>query len=127
MSRDVITSPLRSMHIGLVAYGVDGPSPSLVFVRVPTERGRWLLTDRCVVEVACPSCEAAIGEPCRKFLTTQGEKRPLQHRVQTHFRRRDAWQEIKRTRDWHDLPKLRIPAEDLAAAMSMADDCEAKS
>jgi len=51
MSAPVIESPLRAMHIGLVAYGIDGPHPSLVFVRVPTERGRWVLTDRCVVEV----------------------------------------------------------------------------
>lgn len=36
----------QTMQIGLIAYGIDGPNPSLVFVRVPTERGRWVLTDR---------------------------------------------------------------------------------
>lgn len=56
---------MKSLNIGVVAYGVD---PSLVMVRVPNERGRWLLTDRCVVEIDCPFCLAVAGEPCRKWL-----------------------------------------------------------
>ena len=42
---------MKSLNIGVIAYGVD---PSMVFVRVPNERGRWMLVDRSVVEVDCP-------------------------------------------------------------------------
>lgn len=47
--------------INLIAYTC---TPEKVFVKVPNERGRWMLTDRCVVEVACTHCGAARGEPC---------------------------------------------------------------
>ena len=30
---------MKSHHIGVIAYGVD---PSMVFVRIPNERARWL-------------------------------------------------------------------------------------
>jgi hypothetical protein len=46
-----------------VAY--ESPLPALVFVRVPNERGRYMLTDRCVVEAPCPSCQSIKGEPCK--------------------------------------------------------------
>ena len=113
MSTPVTESPARQMQIGLVAYGIDGPNPSLVFVRVPTERGRWLLTDRCVVEVACDMCGATVGEPCRRGFRNS---RTLKHGAGTHAWRRDAWQLIKRTRPWRDTPKLRMPASDLENA-----------
>lgn len=51
-----------SLNIGVLAYGL---TPGLVFVRIPNERGRWLLVDRAVVEVDCPACGAITGEPCR--------------------------------------------------------------
>lgn len=47
--------------ISLVAYEArDGR----VFVKVPNERGRYILTERCVVEVDCWHCKSAAGEPC---------------------------------------------------------------
>lgn len=52
-----------TLNIGLTAYHALG---NLVFVRVPSERGRYLLTDLCVLVVACPHCGALIGEPCRR-------------------------------------------------------------
>lgn len=112
-----------SMTIGLVAYSVN---PSLVFVRVPTERGRYLLTDRCVVEVPCEVCGATIGEPCRRGQWWKGRRNewmegfpgPPKHGVGTHARRRDAGR-IHRggsLRPNADVPKVRIAAEDFAAA-----------
>lgn len=106
--------PRRAVFsIGLVAYGLDGPDPSLVFVRVPTERGRWVLTDRCVVEVACYVCGANVGEPCRRG---RGQGAFLKHGAGTHCRRREDWQAIKRDRDWRTTPKLRARAEDFIEA-----------
>jgi hypothetical protein len=52
-------------RIGLVAY--CALPPNIVFVRVPNEIGRWLLTDRCVVDVDCPVCKAQAGEPCHNM------------------------------------------------------------
>jgi len=50
-------------QISLVAY--ESRDGRRVFVKVPDERGRYMLTDRCVVEVSCPNCRSAIGEPCK--------------------------------------------------------------
>lgn len=47
-------------RISLISYAC---TPAKVFVRIPNERGRWTLTDRCVVEVACPTCGAVMGSP----------------------------------------------------------------
>lgn len=69
-------------RIGLVAY--CALPPHLVFVRVPNEPGRWLLTDRCVVDVACPVCHMQAGEPC---VSRPGSRR---YGVGTHADRRDA-------------------------------------
>jgi hypothetical protein len=99
-----------SLSIGLVAYGVN---PAMVFVRVPNERGRYVLTDRCVVEVACPHCDAMIGEPCRR---SGSFGRPVGYGVGTHWKRRDAWQMVKHRHPWRESPKPRIAAEDFAAA-----------
>lgn len=43
---------------------VEGPDDK-VFVRVPTERGRWVLCHPCVVTVACSDCLSLAGEPCK--------------------------------------------------------------
>ena len=48
--------------ISLVAYEARDKR---VFVKVPDERGRYLLTDRSVIEVECSMCGSARGEPCR--------------------------------------------------------------
>lgn len=116
MSTPASGFPRRALHIGLVAYGLDGPNPSLVFVRVPTERGRWVLTDRCVVEVACEHCGAVQGEPCRR-----GRQRSpvMHHGAGTHVVRRDAWQHIKGSRNWRKTPKIRLSANDLTDAQEV--------
>ena len=53
-----------TLNIGLTAHLVVG---NLCFVKVPSERGRYILTDLCVTVVPCPVCEALVGEPCRKY------------------------------------------------------------
>jgi hypothetical protein len=73
--------------IRLVAYADRG---DYVFVAVPNERGRWMRTDRAVVEVPCPACSSVCGEPCKGALVT--------YSVQTHFKRRRAWTEERRRR-----------------------------
>jgi len=80
MSYEIPPLTPRSLTIGVFAYSV---LPNLVFVRVPNERGRWMLTDRCVVEVPCTHCKAMVGEPCRRFYN----ERP-RYSIGTHFRRR---------------------------------------
>lgn len=76
--------------IGLVAY--CALPPNLVFVRVPNERGRWLITDRCVVDVACPVCGSKVGEPChnRKTVRRYGTGTHADRRAQATYRWRRA-------------------------------------
>ncbi len=102
------TSP-RQMSIGLVAYGMDGHDPSKVLVRVPTERGRWVLTDRCVVEVTCPYCKAVVGEPCRSGRQLNS------HGAGTHAIRRTEWKHLNRAtfKGGKPVPKLRVRPDDL--------------
>lgn len=54
-----------------------------VFVQVPGERGRWVLTEPCVLSRPCPRCLAAIGEPCRS-------KNFTRHTSRVHIERRSA-------------------------------------
>ncbi|HEY3434283.1 MAG TPA: hypothetical protein VGK41_01385 [Solirubrobacterales bacterium] len=116
---------MKSLNIGVVAYGVD---PSMVFVRVPNERGRWMLVDRCVVEVDCPYCKAVAGEPCRK-VARYGRglelHDPIRYGVSVHVTRREAWQKAT----GHRFPakraaphKLRIRAEELGDIQAAAED-----
>ena len=109
----LIDAPRRTLSISMNAYEC---LPGLVFVRVPNERGRWLLTHRCVAEVDCPLCKAIAGEPCRrKFGGGQ-----LRYHVDTHAVRRDAAVLIRNHNE--PKPKLRLGADDLHAATSIADD-----
>lgn len=78
--------------------------PGKVFVKVPNERGRWMLTERCVVEVACGMCGAGVGEPC--FTKETGIHR--RYIVGTHHVRRLAW---KGRPDWQQG----VHEEDLVA------------
>jgi hypothetical protein len=83
--------PPSMSRIGLVAY--CALPPHLVFVRVPNEPGRWVLTDRCVVDVACPVCGAQAGEPChnRRAVRRYGTGTHADRRVQGKYRwRRNA-------------------------------------
>ena len=71
--------------ITLVAF--EARDPSKAFVKVPNERGRWMLTDRCVVEVECSFCGAGVGEPC----FTRGAGIHRRYVVGTHYVRRLDW------------------------------------
>ncbi len=48
--------------VAMVAY--CDREPGKIFVAVPNQRGRYIRTDAAVALVACPHCEAMIGEPC---------------------------------------------------------------
>lgn len=117
-----------SLNIGIVAYGLD---PSKVFVRVPNEKGRWMMVDRCVVEVDCPYCRAVAGEPCRARTGNQlcGEVShdPIRYHVGVHVARREAWQTktglrfpAKRAEPY----KIHIRAEEMVEVTTPAQESE---
>lgn len=54
----------RNPTISLVAFEERG-NPDFIFVSVPTERGRYVRTDRCVAYVPCSYCGSVVGEPCK--------------------------------------------------------------
>ncbi len=124
---------MKSLNIGIVAYGID---PSMVMVRVPNERGRWMLVDRSVVEVDCPWCGAVAGEPCRgyspgdNFRRRHGAEPPyppesIRYGVSVHVRRKqDAQAKHGGGRYAVRLPphKLRLTTADLAALQADAPE-----
>lgn len=59
-------------------FYVIGP---VLFLQHPQLRGAWIRTDRCVILVPCPQCNAARGELC---VGSQGAM------ATTHYKRRDA-------------------------------------
>lgn len=84
-------------QISLVAY--ETRDPRKVFVKVPNQRGRWMLVDRCVVEVPCMVCGTAIGEPCISHTTCGSHT----YMVDTHYQRR---QKYKFSRNHWVVPAL---------------------
>lgn len=70
-------------QITLVAYELIPNSK--VFVKVPDERGRWMLTDVCVVKVPCEKCGSCVGEPCKSNGGTEDG-----YSTGTHYVRRQA-------------------------------------
>ncbi|WP_333679909.1 hypothetical protein [Dyella sp.] len=101
-----------SLTIGLTAYHATG---NLVFVRVPSERGRYMLTDASVILVPCAHCGAIVGEPCRGLY---GD--PHAHGVSVHVHRkgdaRHAFGHGYGARVAR-LSRLRLHADDVAAAL----------
>lgn len=73
---------LKTPAISMVAWSTQDPRQ--VFVAIPNERGRYMKTSVCVVQVACPACEAAIGEPCRVRRGGQ-----WQYNTTVHYKRSD--------------------------------------
>lgn len=74
-------------RISLIA--IQDQDENKVFVKVPTEPGRWILAQKCVVVVACPLCKASVGEPC--FNPDNGK-----YWTETHHVRRLAYQRSKK-------------------------------
>lgn len=70
----------------MIVAAMESRKPDKVFVRVPNERGRWVYTDRCVVEVPCSLCKSIVGEPCK------GQSN--NYIAGTHYVRRYAWKRI---------------------------------
>jgi len=103
-------SGCQQLNISLVAYDVTG---KLVMVKVPNERARWVLTDRCVIEVPCSHCKAIVGEPCATIRHTHTLYTSGVHYV----RRKDGKTAYGRGHRW-TAPirgeKFHITAEDFA-------------
>lgn len=102
--------------IGLIAYGI---TKTHIMVRVPNERGRWLLTHRAVAVVACRCCGAIAGEPCHNMRGGSARR----YWTETHVIRRDDAASANR----NGVPpvvlhKLRVTAADLAAAEADAPE-----
>lgn len=104
---ELIEKPLRSLHVGVHAYECI---PGLVFVRVPNERGRYMLVDRCVAEVDCRLCGAIAGEPCHN------RKRDRKYHIMTHAVRREDWKKQGKGRHARPKPKIHIAVEDYLGA-----------
>lgn len=115
---------MKSLQIGMLAYGVD---PTIVMVRVPNERGRWIATDRCVVEVGCPQCGAVVGEPCRRITGSYYRRHmidppptpisDIRYGISVHIARKSVAQQELGGRNYaarRPPHKLRINADELA-------------
>jgi hypothetical protein len=63
---------VKQRAVSLQYFEAPGDPQGRVFVRVPDERGRWVLTDKSVVEVECPACGAMRYEPCRNIYKARG-------------------------------------------------------
>lgn len=108
--------PRRSLNIGIQAYEC---LPGLVFVRVPNERGRWILTDRCVAEVDCEHCGAVAGEPCRRRNYFGAIASGYTYSVGTHCKRQAAGKQYRKIGpDGKAKPKLHVRTTDIDGAMS---------
>lgn len=94
---------MRAGAISLVA--MEARDPAKAFVRVPNEPGRWVYTDRGVVEVSCEICGSVRGELCIS--------RPGKYIAGTHYCRRIDWKRKHgRSVDVHEedvsKPRIRI-------------------
>jgi hypothetical protein len=79
----------RMPVVSLVAF--EDRSAGFIFVRIPDEHGRYLRTHPCVAHVACPRCNATIGEPCKSW-----GKNPGRYHGATHADRRGNWNQSYR-------------------------------
>lgn len=93
----------------MIVAAMESRKPNLVFVRIPNERARWVLTDRCVVEVECSLCKSIVGEPCKG--------RGGQYWAGTHYVRRNAW-----TRTGTKEQKRTMPEDQLEGIQDADDD-----
>lgn len=98
---------MTTPSIKLVAFA--SRDPNRVFVAVPNERARYVLTERCVVEVACPCCKSAVGEPCHNgnglyWAGTHADRRGSTRRWHSQYRPgaapREPQDNIATERDW---------------------------
>jgi hypothetical protein len=123
-----------TLNIGLTAYYVTG---GLVFVKVPSERGRYMLTDMSVIAVDCPHCGAMIGEPCRRGMWRNKQlwvstihlhenQRPNSHGIGVHCVRKT---EARRVHGfgWQKkfaAYKVKLGTADVAEAMTDAPELQ---
>ena len=100
--------PPASIRIGIVAY--EMLPGKLVFVRVPNETGRWLLTHYCVAKVPCPLCGAVAGEPC--FTNVRAAVPYRRYTVGTHYLRN------RRAKPFQGREKVRLTPGDLTPGIT---------
>ena len=123
-----------TLNIGLTAYYVTG---GLVFVKVPSERGRYMLTDMSVIAVECPNCGAMIGEPCRRgmwrnkqlWVSTihlHEDQKPNSHGIGVHCDRKVAARRVHGF-GWQKkfaAYKVKLDMADVNEAMTEAPDLQ---
>lgn len=79
-----MTRHCRMPSVTLVAF--QDRTAGFIFVKIPTEHGRYLRTHPCVAHVPCSRCDATVGEPCKSW-----GKRPGRYSGATHADRRGDW------------------------------------
>lgn len=89
---------MTAPKIHLLAY--EWRQKGKVFVSVPDETARWMLTDRCVIEVPCSYCGSMVCEPCKSM---RG------YMIDTHYQRRREWRHLNRSAT-RDKPRVRVMA-----------------
>jgi len=99
-------TPTAHDRISVVAYEA---LPNLVFVRVPNERARYMLTDISVALRGCPHCGARLGEPCYSA--------PGRYHVDIHILRKVRLHPSHRPAK----PRVRLSADDVAAASTLKE------
>lgn len=95
-------------RIQLIAY--ESRNPAKIFVAIPDQRGRYILTDRSVAMVPCEHCKSMVGEPCKSRLGYSGG---------THYTRRNA---IKRISPKPHAPDVTTGMDEREAETTPVDD-----
>lgn len=95
-----MTNTCRMPVVSLIAW--EDRQAAFIFVRVPTEYGRYMRTDKSVALAPCERCNSTVGEPCkgwRKDNASFGKYHAATHAV----RRRAADGRMKRAERPDDI------------------------
>lgn len=90
------------MPVELKAYNLI---PGKIFVKVPDQRGRWMITNESVALLPCSVCGAIEGEPC--YRRVQDKK---SYTCTPHYARDWGMYNLPRSKE---PPKLRISLADV--------------
>lgn len=92
--------------VSLVAF--EERTGGFIFLRVPTEFGRYVRSHVSVAYVACPRCNSTVGEPCKFDGKYQGS---------THGVRRDEFKRGRHTSG--DRPRVDVTSPDDGAHVTV--------
>lgn len=83
---------------------IDGQLKAFIAdpIRFDGRTTRWILTHPCVLAVSCEQCGAKLGEPCRG--------RKANYTADTHWIRREAYSDFKKSPLVKDLIETATPA-----------------